>query len=47
MAKQYENLVGELVDFNLPLVKTAAALPTRSVLARRKLRQQRRTVRAL
>ena len=47
MAKQYENLVGEAVEFRLPTVKTSAALPTHSVLARRALRKQRRLNRAL
>ena len=47
MAKQYTNLTGTPVNFQTAVLKTAAALPTRSVLARRTLRSQRRNLRAL
>lgn len=46
MAKQYTNLTGTLVEFNVE-TKTAPTRVTRSLLARRGVRQQRRIARAI
>ena len=47
MAKQFTNLSGTPVELQISVLKTPAELTTRSVLARRTLRKQRRHFRAL
>lgn len=47
MYKQYTNLTGTVATLGMTNTKSALPQVTRSVYARRSLRQQRRTARAL
>ena len=47
MSKQYTNMTGSAVTLDITNSKSASPQATRSVFARRSLRQQRRSARAI